>query len=349
MVNNLNLLLTPLRPIGIFYAFLMKFRAWLFQKDILPRHEITVPVISAGNLTMGGSGKTPVVIYLARYMLQKGLKPAVISRGYGGEAKEKVNIVSDGRRIILNSRQAGDEPRLIAEAVPGACVLTGKNRIYPCRYATEVFHCDIIILDDGFQHLRVKRDIDLVLFNGFNVSKNMHVFPGGFLREAFSALDRADCFLITGCPQKQPERLTTFRRFLKAGWQEVPLFLLHYRAQYYIDRSGKTYSLSSVNAPVLAFCGIASPQRFQKSLEQLSVKPVHFKGFQDHKMYSEKAIRNIKNLAVKHEAEVLLTTEKDLVKLQHADFGLPLFALSMQVEAHPDFEKFLDTKLESKW
>jgi tetraacyldisaccharide 4'-kinase len=349
MVNNLNLLLIPLRPIGIFYAFLMKIRAWLFQKEILPRHEITVPVISAGNLTMGGSGKTPVVIYLARYMLQKGLKPAVISRGYGGAATGKVNIISDGKRILLDSRQAGDEPRFIAEAVPDAFVLTGKKRIYPCRYAAEVFHCDIIILDDGFQHLTVKRDIDLVLFNGFNVSKNMHVFPGGFLREPFSALDRADCFLITGCPQKKPERLSTFLRFLKAGWQEVPLFLLQYQAQNYIDRSGKTYPLTSISKPVLAFCGIASPQRFQNSLEQLSVNPVHFIGFQDHKVYSEKTIGNIKDLAVKHRAEVLLTTEKDLVKLQHADFGLPLFALSMQVEANADFEKFLDAKLVSKW
>ncbi len=297
---------------------------------------------------MGGSGKTPVVIYLAGYMLRKGLKPAVISRGYGGEAKEKVNIISDGNRILLDSRQAGDEPRLIAEAVPDAVVLTGKKRLYPCRYATEVLQCDIIILDDGFQHLSVQRDIDLVLFNGFNVSKNMHVFPGGLLREPFSALDRADCFLITGSPRKQPEKLSTFCRFLKAGWQEVPQFHLQYLAQHYIDCSGKTYPLSSINAPVLAFCGIASPQRFQNSLEQLSVTPVHFLSFQDHKMYSEKTILNIKDLAAKHGAEVLLTTEKDLVKLQQADFGLPLLALSMQVDAHPDFEKFIDSKLESK-
>jgi tetraacyldisaccharide 4'-kinase len=320
----------------------MKLRAWLFDKGVLPSHTIRVPVISAGNLTMGGSGKTPVVIYLARYMLRQGLKPAVVSRGYGGKASKRVNIVSDGTKILLDSRQAGDEPRLIAESVPNAYVLTGKKRVFPCRHAAEIFHCDVIILDDGFQHLNVRRDMDLVLFNAATLQNTMHVFPGGFLRESFSALKRADCFLITGYTEELSEEISVFHQFINTRWQNTPFFCLEYMPQYFIDRNGDTSPLSAINSSALAFCGIASPERFHNSLKRISITPVGFLSFQDHKMYDEKSIQKIKNLAVQHGAEILLTTEKDLVKLKHADFGLPLYALSMQVERHPDFDAYLN-------
>ena len=166
------------RPFSPLYSFAMRVRESWYQKGILNSVSFDVPVISIGNLTMGGTGKTPTVKYLAGLLQERGYRPAIISRGYGGATNERVNIVSDGNAILLDADYVGDEPRMLAEALPDVFVLTGVVRKLPAARAVEM-GADVLILDDGFQHLAIQRDVDLVLFHADTLAGNSRVFPGG--------------------------------------------------------------------------------------------------------------------------------------------------------------------------
>jgi tetraacyldisaccharide 4'-kinase len=345
MVTNLLTLLPLLRPLGAVYGFFMRIRHFFYTKSILKSYTFSVPVISVGNLTMGGSGKTPVVIYLARFLQQQGYRPAVVSRGYGGKANGKSNIVSDGRALYLDSIEAGDEPRLIAEKTGGVAVLTGKKRIYPCQCAIDELGCNVIILDDGFQHLSVNRDVDLVLFNATTNSELLHVLPGGILREPFSALHRTSAFIVTGCRDINHSKTREGVSYLPKDQQNKPLFHLAYEPSHYVDHSGQRFELDTLSSKVYAFCGIASPHRFITSLKMLSLNIAGSAFFTDHQHYNETVLNNIVEQAKEHGAAALLTTEKDLVKLKTFNIDFPLYALCMEVPRSHAFETFIMGKL----
>lgn len=348
MANNLHKLLILLRPLGVVYGFAMRLRAALFSSCFLRQYTFSVPIISVGNLTMGGSGKTPVVIHLARFFLGQGYHPAVVSRGYGGKALAKTNVVSDGTTLYLDSSQSGDEPRLIAEEVPQAVVLTGKRRKDPCLAAVKEYGCDIIILDDGFQHLPVARDVDLVLFNNTMDHKQLRVVPAGVLREPLSALQRADCFIITGCVDDKTRNNEELSSFLENGWREKPVYFTTYVPHCLHDKQGNSFPLDYLNIPALSFCGIASPRRFQETLAQTPIDIVDFVHFPDHHQYTEKSLNRLIKQAQKHGAEALLTTEKDMVKIKAFAPDFPLYALAMNVEIPPLFKKFLLGKIANR-
>jgi len=339
--NTLQILFIVCRPLGSIYAVIMRLRSFLFTSNLLKRHTIKVPVVSVGNLTMGGSGKTPVVIYLARLFLKKGYTPAVVSRGYGGRATNAVNVVSDGATLYLDSIAAGDEPRLIAESVPGSIVVTGTRRVLPCRFAAEQLHCDVIILDDGFQHMHVKRDLDLVLFNSATLGRDMHVFPGGVLREPFSALARAHCLLFTGCSRDTAVTASSFGSFLNSRWPGISVFSSQYLPLRCRDSQGSLLSFADMPSPVFLFCGIATPQRFYTTVEQLPIIIAGHASFSDHHQYTAADLQKIDTLAQKKGACCLLTTEKDLVKLDTIYTTLPIFSLEMSVILSPAFDTFI--------
>ncbi|HSH13716.1 MAG TPA: tetraacyldisaccharide 4'-kinase, partial [Desulfurivibrionaceae bacterium] len=175
------------RPLAPLYAGMMRLRAEAYQRGWLASERLSVPVVSVGNLTMGGTGKTPMVIEVVRLLQALGKRAAVVSRGYGGLARGPVNLVSDGERIWMAAAEAGDEPLLLAESLPGVPVLTGVRRVLVARYAIEKLGAEVVVLDDGFQHLPLHRDLDLVLFKGPDFLGNGRVFPGGDLREPLSA------------------------------------------------------------------------------------------------------------------------------------------------------------------
>ncbi len=348
MVNNLLTLLPLLRPLGVVYGFLMRIRTFFYATSILKSYTFTVPVISVGNLTMGGSGKTPIVIYLARFLLQQGYRPAVVSRGYGGNATMACNVVSDGETLYLDSIEAGDEPRLIAEKASGVAVITGKKRKNPCKYAIDKLGCNVILLDDGFQHLPVNRNIDLVLFNATTNPKLMHVLPGGILREPFSALNRASGFIVTGSKDNNHSTAREVVSFLQHSQQNKPLFQLGYEPSHYVNSNGKRFELDSLSSKVFAFCGIASPHRFITTLEELSLDITDSAFFSDHQHYKEAEVKKVIELAKGQGAAALITTEKDMVKLKEFNLDLPLYALCMEVPKSISFETYILKKLAAK-
>ena len=342
------------RPFSPFYSLFMRLRESLYRTGFLHVNRIGVPVISVGNLTMGGSGKTPVVQFIARFLRDNGWRPAVVSRGYGGVAGNRVNLVSDGRQVLLNASAAGDEPRLLADTLSGVPVLTGKVRKYPAARAVEL-GADVLVLDDGFQHMALARDLDLVLFNAdFLAGNSRVVFPGGDLREPVRALKRCHGFVMTGVCQRNRAEAMRFADLLHHHFPDHPVFMAGYRPTAILHwNSGiamKTLPIDEVKGMNLfGFCGIAHPESFKEILAETGLSLTGFKSFDDHYPYNQNDLKNIFLLAEQHGADACITTEKDMVKLSKIEeCTVPLYALRMEVEFDSDFNTFLLSCLKGK-
>jgi tetraacyldisaccharide 4'-kinase len=335
------------RPLSPVYSAAMRLRAFLYAQGIFTQHRFPALVISVGNLTLGGTGKTPLVQYITKKLLQYGLKPAILSRGYGGRARARINIVSDGRNILLDAASSGDEPRLLAENLPGVPVLTGNKRTMTGRHAVNKLGANVLVLDDGFQHLRVQRDIDLVLFHADTLLSTNRVLPGGDLREPPTALQRAHGYIITGLTPDNSKRAQTFQQVLKHQFPDKPIFTAHYQPAAVLKK-GLAQSVSIIPAlemvgvPVCGFCGIANPESFEQLLIQGEYNIVGFHTFRDHHPYAKQDIQELSEHARKIGAAALITTAKDFVKLK------PLFPsdvpiLSLEIETNIDraFDDFL--------
>ncbi|MFH0781083.1 MAG: tetraacyldisaccharide 4'-kinase [Pseudomonadota bacterium] len=333
------------RPLSPIYGLAMTIREKLYSLGLFQRHCLSVPVISVGNLVLGGTGKTPTVCHLTKLLLQLGYHPAIISRGYGGKAKQKVNVVSNGRTILLTPEKAGDEPYMLAEALPGIPVLTGTHRIYPCRRAIESYNADVLILDDGFQHLAIMRDLDIVLFDGTVLSGNNRIFPGGILRESFTALNRCDAFIITGITANNKDQAIQFCNFLKSRFTTKPVFFSSL-GRLKIHCSDNNDVGLKAEGPFFAFCGIANPSRFQDSLTTLSIRKSGFLALPDHVHYTQSMMTDICRQAIASGAHQLITTQKDFVKIKNFDSPLPRYIVEINVEPREDFDLFVSQSMQ---
>jgi tetraacyldisaccharide 4'-kinase len=298
---------------------------------------------------MGGSGKTPLVIYLARLLSKNGYRPAIVSRGYRGTSNKKTNIVSDGISIRMTAEQCGDEPCLIARTLPEVIVATGKRRLDPCNEVISRYGCDCIILDDGFQHLALARQIDLVLFDVDHFTGNSRVFPGGDLREPVSALGRATAFVLTGATGANGERAERCASLLQQRFAGIPVFLLSRRFSHVIRYSGsgpdfseEQVALDELPDNLLCFCGIARPERFRDSLEKHGVSCPVIQTFGDHHTYTEADFAALLTCAQTAGAPGLITTEKDMTKIRSRWPGpLPIFAPSLEIPVDEEFDQHI--------
>ncbi len=341
------------RPFGPFYSQLMVFRAFLYRKSIIKTYKPPVPVISVGNLTMGGTGKTPLVMYLAKYLTTQGYKPAIVSRGYRGTSKGAATIVSDGSAILMDAEQSGDEPWLLANELSEVVVAIGKNRVIPCRDVIESHQCDIIILDDGFQHLRVARSIDLVLFDADVFAGNSRVFPAGELREPVSALKRCHAFILTGINKSNRERADKCAEVLLQKFQDKALFRFSatYPAAFKYWCTGskperENIPVSALPDNLYCFSGIANPQRFKQLITESGIMISSFKTFSDHHRYSEEDFQQLISESRSENAQGLLTTEKDMPKIRKfLRPGITLYTLPLEFGNNQDFNDFIKNSL----
>ncbi len=339
-------LFTLFRPLSPIYAKLMGAREKMYLSETIKSARFDVPVVSVGNLTMGGTGKTPLVIYLAEYFREKQFRPAVISRGYKGEAENSVNIVSDYQNIYLTSKQAGDEPRLIAESLPGIPVLTGTKRKHPCQHAISVFGCNLLILDDGFQHLGVQRDIDLVLFNAQKLRQEFRVFPGGELREDFKALRRCSCIVFTGMVDELLEDVKVFKEKLKQNGIIKPVFTTALgRPLFHELKRGISIDMSGYDSSYLGFCGIGNPERFKEYLLLHNIPLDIFRSYKDHHSYNQEDVEQLEFYARQNGVGTLLTTEKDGVKLRSLNFTMPVLTIRPELTVDKDLLVFIGDQL----
>lgn len=340
MANKLDSLFFFGRPFGPLYGLVMKMRQKLYTKQVFKQENPGVPVISVGNLVLGGTGKTPTVIHIAQLLKTIGLTPAVVSRGYGGKSKDPINVVSDGRSVLMTPDSAGDEPVLLAHSLTGVPVLTGRKRIFPCRHAVAHFGVDIILLDDGFQHMGVSRDVNLVLFDATELAGNSRIFPGGPLREPVAALNRSSAFLITGQNENNRKRSDAFAELLRSKFKGVPVFTSSVSAPTLVDAHENIVNAQDINKAYL-FCAIANPERVTASVNNLDINILGSTEYKDHSTYHQHTITSLCEKATQTNAECLITTSKDFVKVKDFHFTLPLFVLHITQEPEPDFDSFI--------
>ncbi len=285
--------------------------------------ELSCPVISVGNLVLGGTGKTPAVEMLARMIKAMGYKAAILSRGYGGKPARAVaglSIVSDGERVLLGAEEGGDEPRVLADNLPGAVVLVGKDRFRTGSYAINNLGASAVILDDGYQHTALKRDLDIVTLDSSCPFGNGHLFPRGTLREPVEGLKRADLFLLTRVDMaaSMGSSVEDLRRKLRSVNPAAPV-LESVHLPVYLENviTGERLELEFLTGRnVFAVSSIGNPQSFEKTLRNLGARLVDEFRFADHHRYTPGEIARIRCMAQEKGVRIWLTTQKDVVRLE---------------------------------
>lgn len=308
---------------SLFYAFVTALRNKLYDIGILKQVKINVKVISVGNMTTGGVGKTPLVAQLTKYFLDKDEKVAIISRGYGGKlSNKKVNLISDGINVYFDAKEAGDEAYWHAINNPMSCVLTCKDRVKAAKYAADVLSCSVIILDDGFQHRHISRDLDIVLVDSEYGFGNEKLLPAGPLREGKEACKRIDRLVVVN-KGGDIERALKYSKILskKLGCKS---FVSDYKPDYiYNIFSGER--LASGEA-VNVLCAIGQPDQFLRFLgDKYEIVNKIFRD--DHHLYKKSELDQIKG--------TILTTEKDAVKLAEFD-RKDIYAMKLKIDIDVD-------------
>ncbi len=306
-----------LGALSLAYQAGVRVRNWAFDSALRATYRPAVPVLSVGNITAGGTGKTPLVAYFANWFLAHGYRVAVLSRGYGRRLASGLN----------------DEGELLRRLAPAAEQLQGKDRCELARRAEQELGADVLILDDGFQHRRLARDLDLVLIDATNPFGYGATLPRGLLREPPSSLKRADAVILT-----RGDLVSSRQRFaLHTRLREVsggrPVIDAVFEPRSLVDVDGRRRPLNEcAHHRVAAFCGIGNSSAFFRSLRTLGLEPVWEVGFPDHHAYTEAECRVLAETARRRGASLLLTTDKDLVKLSADWFdGIPLRAVRIAV------------------
>ncbi len=340
-----------LGPASHIYGGLVLLRTALFTSGLAGVRRLPVPVLSVGNLVAGGSGKTPFVEMLARRLLERGHRVAIILRGYRG-GSTKPMIICDGQRLLFEPPMAADEAYLLGRHLPGIAVLTGADRYRVGRIALEQLGCEIIILDDGFQHLRLHRDLDVVLVDGANPFGYGRMLPTGLLRERPEALGRADLLVVTHADFGGD--LDAIKQDLWRYAPTAPIVLAVHRPLGLIGPHCVALPLHRLQGErVMALSGIGNPGSFEATLVRLGAHVLAHHIFPDHYIYSPADLKALSAAARAAGASMMVTTEKDMIKLTRLnleDKSMPLYALSITldlVEGAATLERMLDGVLRS--
>ncbi|MEW6517494.1 MAG: tetraacyldisaccharide 4'-kinase [candidate division FCPU426 bacterium] len=307
-------------------------RAWLKRR---PATRLGLATVSVGNLTVGGTGKTEAVALIAEWLRDRGLRPAVLSRGYGRRSREAVLVVSRGEGPVVNVQAAGDEPYLLAQRLAGVAVVVGADRAASCRMAREQLGCRSVVLDDGFQRRdQIHRDADLVLLDATDPFGGGDLLPAGRLREPVAALAEAGALLLTRCDQQDPAPLLAD---LRRWYPEKPVWQSRHAASGLRElATGAEAPLSALaNERVLAVSGIARPGAFIKTLESLRAEVAGHFAFRDHHWFRPADCRRLLAHATALRARIV-TTAKDAVRLAAvAGTSLPGWILDVRLEISP--------------
>jgi len=335
---------------GLSAAYRLGLRLYLapFELGVRPRRHLPCPVVSIGNLTVGGTGKTPVTRYLCEGLLRRGWRPAVLSYGYGGSLGGRFGVVSTSDRVLLAPQEAGDEPVMLASQLPGTPVLVGKDRGRSGKHAVERFGADIAVLDDGFQVWKLHRDLDIVLVDGSNPFDNSRTLPAGKLREPAAALRRARCIVAMGVRPEEEVCKGLVAKVLQIA-PGASMFCARYvpHALFAIG-DGAEVELGAIRGQnVFAFCSIANPSSFGRTLEEAGAVIVGKEHFPDHYRYAPADISHIEENARASAARFVVTTEKDGVKLKNVRMKLPLLTLEIRLllDEEPEFWRIVEDAL----
>ena len=323
-----------LRFFALPYKMIINVRNFFYNKGILRSYNSKSFVVSVGNITTGGVGKTPFTLALAQYYLSLNKKVAILSRGYGSKLNTNVpNLISDGSGALLPANLAGDEPTWLADNCKGAYVVTCKCRIKAEKFIREKYNPDIIILDDGFQHRKMKRDLDLVLVDSKNKFGNGFVLPAGPLRESLSNISRADKIVVVNKDVNSTDALK-YCDYLKKTLDK-PIFLCQLVPDYAYDIVNGEHLPKETR--IMAFSAIGQPQSFYDFLkDDYALKAIL--EFEDHHNYDREDISKIIHYAQEENITSIVTTEKDAVKIKQIikDVEMPVRIYALKLSAFVD-------------
>ena len=345
-----------LRGLSVIFALLVQLRLWLFKHRIFRPHTLGCQVISIGNLTVGGTGKTPIVEIFARTLQKSGRKVAILSRGYKKDEaplltrivdkltfRERVippRVVSDGERLLLDSALSGDEPYMLASNLKDVVVIVDKDRVKAGAWAINKFGCDTLILDDGFQYLKLKHRLDIVLVDRTNPFGNWRMLPRGILREPVRNIKRAGFIFIT---KSNGDGAGELKQTLRKYNSEAEIVECRHSPKYlknvYANEEQPLEFLKDRN--IAAISGIARPKGFEEVLTSLGAKVIYHKRYADHHRYTQQEVIDTINRGIQRGAEIIVTTEKDAVRFPWIERrDVPVYYLRVEIEMLSGAEKF---------
>lgn len=309
--------------ISFIYGLIIQLRIVFYNMGLLRTKSLSAYVVSIGNITSGGTGKTPFVAMLAEWADKNGFRAAILSRGYKGRQSHNYLVVSDGKKLLASFDDAGDEPFLLAKKLPSVPVLISKKRCRIGYLALRKFNSELLLLDDGYQHLSLNRNLNILLLDAKRQFGNGSLLPLGPLREPVEQIKRADLIIITKCTDEYPG--DNLVNFLKRNLPGRPIFRSGYFPEQVIfPLVGKTYQPNILfGKNVVAFAGLANPGDFLEMIRNLGAHIIHFKAFSDHHPFSKEEIEELVSWKRKLDADFLLTTEKDWVRID-GKFGIDL-------------------------
>jgi tetraacyldisaccharide 4'-kinase len=329
------------------FSGIVQLRWWLYRNRILRDQPLGCLVVVVGNLTVGGTGKTPVVEKFARALRDRGRKVAILSRGYKSKAPPlwkkwwfwlnhtedaPPRVVSDGQNVLLDSELAGDEPYMLARNLPGVVVLVDKDRVKAGAYAIKRFGCDTLVLDDGFQYLPLKGRLNLLLVDKTNPFGNGFLLPRGILREPIKHLKRASYVFLTKSKGVRDEELETMiRRFNP----DAEIIECAHKPQYLqrLDGEERLPLSALANRRIGAFSGIAAPESFEGFLRETGARLGYAKRFLDHHRFTAEELQTVFQEALQAKVEMLITTEKDAVRISSPHtIPLPCYYLRLEID-----------------
>ena len=332
-----------LAPFGWIFGGISTARRGLYRRGFFKSVDLGVPVVSVGNLTVGGTGKTPLVALVAKLLAASGHRVCVLTRGYKREHPRERVVVSDERQILADVRSAGDEPFELSNQLLGtAAVIADRNRAAAGVWALENLGITAFVLDDGFQHLRLKRDLDIVCIDATNPFGNKRLLPAGILREPLASLRRADCIVLTRSdlvPDSKFQISQLKSKILK--FTDCPILpaqtrivglteIKEFPAKPQNVQIDKTKNKEQRRKNAFAFCALGNPHGFFESLRRADYCLSATKEFADHYVYQQTDVDLIEKEAQSNKAEILLTTAKDAVKLKSFKFSLPCFVIEIE-------------------
>jgi tetraacyldisaccharide 4'-kinase len=348
-MNTLRSLILP--PLGAIYGGVTRARLAAYRRGWLSVSKLPVPVISVGNLTTGGTGKTPLVEWVCHAIAggrelagdrENNPQPetrkriCVLTRGYGRPDGQSQVVVSDGKQLLASVDKSGDEPYLLAKNLMGiAAVVCNPNRYAAGEWAIRNLGSEVFVLDDGFQHLELARNLDIVAIDATNPWGNGKLLPYGRLREPRRGLSRAHCAVITRTDQA--ERVADIQQIVSQFLGSGNVFLSRMVTTGLLSLDGKTVDRESLRAsPVAAFCGVGNPRSFFTQLKNEGFQITLTRAFADHHHYSQTDINHLLTDATSNGAQLLLTTAKDATKLAGLEIKLPCYVLDVQIEIADD-------------
>jgi len=322
-----------LSPLSTIYSAITRARLTAYQRAWLSTAKLPVPVISVGNLTTGGTGKTPLVEYVCQLLGTPGAsgsleRVCVLTRGYGRTNSSSQVVVSDGNKLLANANEAGDEPFLLAKNLLGvAAVICNRDRFAAGNWAVANFATEVFVLDDGFQHLQLQRDLDIVTIDATNPWSNKSLLPYGRLREPVSSLSRAGCLVITRADQI--EDCLPIKQVIEKFAPGKPIFTSRMTTAAIKTIAGEV--VDTLPGQIGAFCGIGNPESFFTQLRQQRLAPVFTRTFADHHHYTQTDLDRLTKEAESHDIQCLITTAKDAVKLTSLTLNLPCYILEIEI------------------